>query len=151
MLRFLGFVLQTSFAGATLLTVVDQFALNVLGDNDTVSTETIGECRTITCWRSFCPLSTSWPKETLTMQLVHIIAGIRTAVLQPGYEEYITTIDSMGTSNFPQRMTLQIPVELIRLFVNSSGRDDGEIRAAAAVYYDLSSNILPSTRPGMEE
>ena len=85
------------------------------------------------------------------MQLVHIIAGIRTAVLQPGDEEYITTIDSMGTSNFPQRMTLQIPAELIRLFVNNSGRDDGEIRAAAAVYYDLSSNILPSTRPGMEE
>ena len=38
-------ILQTSFAGATLLTVVDQFALNVLDDNDTISTETIGECR----------------------------------------------------------------------------------------------------------
>ena len=40
-------ILQTSFAGATLLTVVDQFALNVLGDNDIISTDTIGECHSI--------------------------------------------------------------------------------------------------------
>ena len=38
-------ILQTSFAGATILTVVDQFAVNVLDDNDIISTETIGECQ----------------------------------------------------------------------------------------------------------
>ena len=42
------FIFQTSFAGATLLTVVDQFALNVLGDNSTILTKTIGECHTHT-------------------------------------------------------------------------------------------------------
>lgn len=84
--------------------------------------------------------------------VLHSIAGVKTDVLQPSNRDSFTTADSslFGARDFPQSMTLQIPAELIQMFANSSGRDDGGIRVVAAVYYDAE-DLLPSSRPQMNE
>lgn len=78
--------------------------------------------------------------------------GVVARVLRPTKEDTITTVDSSVFSNrdFPQRMTLQIPAELIRMFVTMSGRDDGRVRTVGAVYNNIG-RLLPSTRPQMNE
>lgn len=82
----------------------------------------------------------------------YVPAGIKAEVLIPESADLITTLDSsaFNNSNFPQRMTLQIPSELIQKFVNMSGRNDGGVRAVSAVYYNIE-ELLPPSRPQMNE
>ena len=65
-------------------------------------------------------------------------------------EGYITTISSDNFNDSLPQMEIQIPPELVQLFANSSGHDDGEIRVISALYYNVE-NLFPSGQPGMNE
>jgi hypothetical protein len=76
-------------------------------------------------------------------------------VFQPGGRDSFVTVDSEegifnGAFLQRQRMSLQIPNELIEKFVDSSGRDDGLVRTVSGVYYSVNA-ILPSRRPGVTD
>jgi hypothetical protein len=78
-------------------------------------------------------------------------AGVRARVLQAGDDDSFVTVDSsLFQREFPQRMRLEIPAELIEMFADSSGRDDGRVRTVSAVYYNIE-DLLPTTRPQMNE
>ena len=64
---------------------------------------------------------------------------------------YITTISSEGVRNeevFPE-MSIQIPSELIEMFVDSDG-NDGVVRTVSYLYYNVE-GLFPSGLPGENE
>ena len=75
---------------------------------------------------------------------------IQAQLIPADVEGYITTISSDSFSDSLPQMTIQIPAELVQLFANSSGRDDGGIRAVSSLYYNVES-LFPSGRPGVNE
>ena len=65
-------------------------------------------------------------------------------------EKYITTINSSNfNSNFPHK-SIQIPLELVRLFSDSSVHDSGEVRVISSCFNNVE-GLFPNGRPGINK
>ena len=78
------------------------------------------------------------------------ISAIQAQLVSADVEEYITTISSDDFIMDAPQMSIQIPPELVQLFANISGRDDGVIRVISALYYNVK-DLFPGGRPEMNE
>ena len=83
--------------------------------------------------------------------LLIIFSAIQTMLVSAEMqEEYITTIDSSNfNSSFPHQ-AIQIPLELVRLFTDSSVHDSGEVRVISSFFNNVE-DLFPNGRPGINK
>ena len=64
--------------------------------------------------------------------------------------EYVTTINTSKISNDLPLQIIQIPLELIRVFANSSSQSSGKVRVISTLFHNMEALFL-SGKPGINK